>query len=601
MFLLGLSLLLGLGILVFFWLPYAQARSLADLLARDGSLDSFSPARYARVQPLRWFGLLLVLAASAGWWRRERLALYLQTWLELAREEMRAFGKDARSFFRPSDQAARAGPAAWLVLGLLIISALNKWVWLARPLGHDEAYTYIAFASRPIQYLLRDYHLPNNHIFHSLLVHISTGLLGNQPWALRLPAFIAGVLLVPAAYLAGKAWYGRSAALLLAGFVAVLPVLREYSTRGRGYSLLLLFALLSIYLAARLLLERNRMGWLLFGLVTVLGFYTIPIYLYPFGVIFSWLALSGLAGQARPAYGRAFWKYLFATTLAAGLVTLSLYLPVFLYSGVGSVTANSFVQPLGWVEFWASLWARGHLTLKEWSQGLPGWVWISLWLGFVVSLVGQRRLRVFKIPLPLAWLLAMGAVLLWQRVAPENRVWLFSLPYFLLAASGGLVGGAGWLWARGRRGWRAPFASWARRMPAAALGLALATLAVWGGLQAWQGWQNIRVVTMGSTEQAMQWLSQQMAAQDILLVNIEEGPAAWYYGRYYGLVDEQLFKLEPQEDATAWVLVHAGRYGEGLQDVLALYPKIASQLAASQADLRLDLGEVRVYELPASP
>ena len=70
-----------------------------------------------------------------------------------------------------------------------------------------------------------DYHLPNNHVFHSILVYFSTRIFGIQPWAVRLPAFTAGVLLVPAAYWLAKRLYDRWTALGAALLVAWFPPL----------------------------------------------------------------------------------------------------------------------------------------------------------------------------------------------------------------------------------------------------------------------------------------------------------------------------------------------------------------------------------------
>ena len=57
----------------------------------------------------------------------------------------------------------------------------------------DEAFTFLRFASQPLLEGLTTYAEPNNHLFHTLLVHISTSLFGDQPWAIRLPALLAGV------------------------------------------------------------------------------------------------------------------------------------------------------------------------------------------------------------------------------------------------------------------------------------------------------------------------------------------------------------------------------------------------------------------------
>ena len=57
-----------------------------------------------------------------------------------------------------------------ILMGIIIISISNKIVLLSKPMGHDEAYTIMAFAIRPFRFLIADYHLPNNHVFHTMII-----------------------------------------------------------------------------------------------------------------------------------------------------------------------------------------------------------------------------------------------------------------------------------------------------------------------------------------------------------------------------------------------------------------------------------------------
>ena len=63
---------------------------------------------------------------------------------------------------------------------------------------YDESYTFQYHASQDVLNLVSDYTTPNNHIFHSLLVHCSYLLWGDSPAALRLPALLAHRLRGPA-------------------------------------------------------------------------------------------------------------------------------------------------------------------------------------------------------------------------------------------------------------------------------------------------------------------------------------------------------------------------------------------------------------------
>lgn len=72
----------------------------------------------------------------------------------------------------------------------------------------DEAFTFTTYVAKPLLIGLSDYlTCCGNHILHSLLVRFSYSLFGNQPWVIRLPALLAGVLLVPASYIVTRIYY----------------------------------------------------------------------------------------------------------------------------------------------------------------------------------------------------------------------------------------------------------------------------------------------------------------------------------------------------------------------------------------------------------
>src|SRR5215203_4846783 len=127
--------------------------------------------------------------------------------------------------------------AAVLLAGALLIRLL----YMRQPIRHDEAYTYLYFASQPLGSALSDYTVPNNHLFHTLLVKAVTSVLGGSLPAIRLPAFVAGLLVVPAVYLLTRRSSGdRAAALIAMAAAAVWPELVHYSTNARGYSFIAL-------------------------------------------------------------------------------------------------------------------------------------------------------------------------------------------------------------------------------------------------------------------------------------------------------------------------------------------------------------------------
>ena len=224
-----------------------------------------------------------------------------------------------------------------VLLTILLLAVALRVRFLFQTIRFDESYTFLVYASRPLAQGLSEYYLPNNHLFYTFLIHITYSILGSAPWVLRLPAFLAGILLVPASYVMVRTFYDKHAALLTAGILASSSALILYSTMARGYTLLILIFLLLFVLADRLKRNPTIIGWALFTVLTVMGFYTIPIMLYAHGVLGVWFVLSILVETAGTQRLRLL-LYLTLSSIVGALVTYLLYLPVIRFSGLAAIT-----------------------------------------------------------------------------------------------------------------------------------------------------------------------------------------------------------------------------------------------------------------------
>ena len=426
-------------------IPFRVFQARVDAMAGDGHADNFTPALFSSlVFKFRLFASLLLVAAAALLAGRRKAA----RWIERRLDELHRFWADAAGAARA---AARAdGPVhRALLLTVLAVGTGLRLRYLLQPMRYDESATFLEYASRPFYFALSNYSAPNNHLFHTALVRVAYLTFGNEPWAIRIPALVAGVLLIPAAYLAGRMLYNRDAGLLAAGLVASSSILVEYSTNARGYSMLALVFLVLLALGAYLARGGEPGGWQLFAVAGALGFYTIPVMLYPFGIICLWLLWSTLAGDF--AGGKASGlRRLFTTVAATALLVLILYAPVFTVSGVQAVTGNQYVVSRAWSYFAAGLWTSARALWLQWNRDVPTLLAVALALGAVFATLFHRKLSGYRIPPMLAALAWPVPVLLLQRVVPFERVWLFFLPLYLVTASAGIQSCLSW--AAGRLG-----------------------------------------------------------------------------------------------------------------------------------------------------
>jgi hypothetical protein len=327
--------------------------------------------------------------------------------------------------------------------GITLIGFILRLIDLNKSIAYDEAYTFIHFASRPFKHILADYSAPNNHIFHTILVGISYRLFGGQAWVLRLPAFMAGILMIPAMYMVARRFFSAYQALAAAGLVAVIPLFINYSVNGRGYTMLVLFALLLANFAGILVTRPSKLALLAFTLTAALGFYTIPIFLYPMAGISLWVLATYLFQNEPRQEGTPRIRKLgvfLGACLLAGLLTLVLYSPVIIFgSGLSSIIGNEIVKSLSWSTFVENLDPRLLKAWNKWMIGIsPTFEYVFLG-GFLISVLFYRKVSNQKFPLQVCLALAVAILLVLQRVSPLPRIWIYLEAFYLMFSAAGLV------------------------------------------------------------------------------------------------------------------------------------------------------------------
>jgi hypothetical protein len=317
--------------------------------------------------------------------------------------------------------------------------AVRLW-YLSRPMQSDEAYTYNEYALKPLLDGLSWYTFPNNHLLNTLLVHASIGVFGGEPWAVRLPALAAGVLLIPAGYAMVAGLSGRAAGLFAAALIASSEPLINYSINARGYIFICLITTLLVDLARRIREGGVGMaGLLAFGLLSALGFFAIPIMLYPYGGIVLWLLLTARFRGNEPVR----LDRMFASALLTAALTVLLYLPAVMRTGLASVVANPFVLPQPFDHVLRSMPDSLASAWLQWNFDIPRLLTAAGVLAWIAALArpSTRREGAGDISCLLLIVLVWStAVALAQRVIPYDRVWLFALPIYAGCIASGLAG-----------------------------------------------------------------------------------------------------------------------------------------------------------------
>jgi hypothetical protein len=520
--------LVGVLLLIASFQTFAVLKSIANSLLPDHNFNSLTQSNIIvfKIYLVATGLVLLVLAyfIRFQWQRLKRVRLFI-----------RQFVKDFY-LFQQAIKLEKSEKVYSLILLLITgLAVIFRLMYIYVPMRHDEAYTLVAFASDSLFDTIIAYHLPNNHVFHSILVNIATHVLGIQPWTVRLPAFVAGVLMLPASYLLAKNIYDKETALASALLVAYSPALVSYSTNARGYTLETLITLLILILGVYVRKERNLFAWVLLVCLATIGFYTIPIMLFPFGILFTWLFLSNIIeGPGLYASRMVFFKYWAIAGICTAILVLILYTPIFIYTGTENFFANGVIAPLSWPVFSATLQSRLVETWYEWQHGIPPALILLLGLGFGLGLILHRRISSQRVPLQLAALIWIGTLLIIQRPNAWARIWLFLLPLVFIWSTAGIIG---------------LLKALPLKLPA---GFSLATIVVGAAIllvaiMAIRSLPSLpeQWTAKGEAESAVLFLKDKLQDQDLIIVTSPDDAPVWYYSRLYGIADAHFDNTQP--------------------------------------------------------
>jgi hypothetical protein len=404
--------LIGASVMLVYFLPWTQARL------------KFTEERVAVTVGLLQILTVALLLGHSHVWR------WVQDVLASVREPLAHLWRGIRC------------TPVWMLLvlaGFTLIGAVLRLRFLDQPIRLDEAITYLEFARNPIYVGVTQYSQPNNHVLHTILVHIATRF-GSDVSIIRIPAFIAGILSIPATFLLGTMLYNYSVGILAVGFITFASYFVELGSLARGYTLQAVLLLIGFVCLSYILLKRREKPtnltavWLLFTGCSALGFYTVPTMLYGFGVMVVWAGTALLMNRD--------WKGIRDLIVACtGVVILTgvLYVPIFLGSGLALIN-NEWVQPISRSEVPNRLGELAESIRYFLGRDTPAAMTNLLWIGVIGGILLHVRIaRHRSIPLTLIGLLVCTAAMFLQSAVPPPRVFVYLMPFVGIVSASGLI------------------------------------------------------------------------------------------------------------------------------------------------------------------
>ena len=409
--------------------PFDIVKSKINNLAPDNDLEIFNESGYSRIKLLSIFFIITTLLLI---FFHNKIKIYLYE----AFSSFKQFFKDLKKYIINIFVEDKY----YLILLLIIFLAGIgiRLFFINQPIRHDEAISFVTFARIPLFQSLSDYSTSNNHFLHTFFLHISYLIFGNHEWAIRLPAFFAGILIIAATYLTGRSFYNKNVGLIASAFTAISSPLISYSVNARGYTLITLFFLLSLSLIIYLKNNDNKTGWVIFGFINFLGFFTIPTYLYSYGILLVLVLLIIISEKSKQKRITIFKNSLFSLILTI-ILTVIAYTPAIIFSNFDTGIVSSAIKSHGILNFLNTLPSSLKIIWLQWTRNIHFSVSILLAIGVLVSLFDIKKSKLKKINLIYPCLIWLIPVLLIQRPTMFERLWLFLLPIFFILGSAGLI------------------------------------------------------------------------------------------------------------------------------------------------------------------
>ena len=355
----------------------------------------------------------------------------------------------------------------WGAVGAIALAGLALRIAAAHGgLWTDEAWSviYAAEARDPLGVFLRINHDNNHHLYSLWLQAIGTGA---PPLLARVPAIVAGTLAIPmAALLIGRrSCIGGIAA---AALFACSPILVSFGSEARGYALMLLAALVTLWLVTETVDGGEKPGtrwWL--ALTAAVGMFSHLTMAAPVALAALWFYVDRRAALGPATAARETWRLMGPALAATAAVIMFVF--------AAAAASPTGMRLGGYRAFTVPDYEAALDDLGLWSAGLTGpWAWL------MPAMIGALALGIaFRPP---AWLGSRARLYAVLILAVPMGVFLLRVGnagyarYYLASALGLLLLMADWI-GRGLA---------ARGAPRTAASALLAVLLLTSGIRDWR-------------------------------------------------------------------------------------------------------------------
>ncbi len=331
-------------------------------------------------------------------------------------------------------EISKIAKTEWYLFSIIfaLASLVKLYYFFSQPISNDEAFTFLSYVNQGFAASLTYYNLTNNHILHSLLCNVFNLLPVSPVYSLRIASFLVGSITLFFTFILFRTLLKSKAAFIAFVFFAFAPPIIQYGFLARGYSLILLFTVISTFALLKLTeSNKNRKKlWFIFIIASALGFYSIPIYLYTFAAhLVFYFSYSLISDKKQFA---SLLKELVIASFTVGFLVFILYSPIILVSGFHTLIGNDVIKSLAINDFAHEF----KLFIFDYYQWIFGGNLLLISLSLVIIPLGliysyKKKQNVFL--LIVSFLVVPLLLTIIQHSMPYNRLFISVIIFISIA------------------------------------------------------------------------------------------------------------------------------------------------------------------------
>ena len=305
----------------------------------------------------------------------------------------------------------------YLIGSLLIYCIYSCYHIFKYPVYIDEASSFVYYTSKGIFECLTSYNEPNNHIFLSLINSIIVKLPFDPLILARVPNLIIGIIFTIVFYLFCKKYYGSKIAMIMNTLLTFSYYFTFYSVFARGY-MIIMFATLICYICITNFHKQNQS---VFIISSIIGFYTIPVFLYVSVSFFIYLLITDYKNKVS----------IIKSYTIIGLVTFILYIPIIYYNGLDAIINNKWTKKVTSDEIQIYLKSNGTKLYDKIIGINATYIFVAFFI--VLTLIYfMKKTQIKEIKFIFIFFLLPFLLIYIQKVTPGVRTWSYLIIPFVI-------------------------------------------------------------------------------------------------------------------------------------------------------------------------